>query len=273
MDDVLFWIGRGIGVMENEINHVRMKIVSTLIFDFVGFTKEGNALIYHSHLMEINRLHMKRAVVTNGYTSSEFAKYGRFLKKTVREQRNEQILLEKSIASFPSQKKLRRMQKANLLDKLLYRDNRISFILLWSLLESKRFDKQDGDFSKWSIPCLEMEVNHVRLFRVLSSREIYYEDDETKRSHTDTYTLFETTLTMLTFREARVQLERHFVLIDTILHLGFRKRRTYSAKVFVPKLDSDQTGWLERRRVHFLRTNIPQPKQFPGVDGEDPFNQ
>src|SRR5208282_3261243 len=77
LDDVLFWIGRGIGVMENEINHVRMKIVSTLIFDFVGFTKEGNALIYHSHLMEINRLHMKRAVVTNGYTSSEFAKYGR----------------------------------------------------------------------------------------------------------------------------------------------------------------------------------------------------
>ena len=53
----------------------------------------------------------------------------------------------------------------------------------------------------------------------------------------------------------------------------FRKRGTYSARVFVPKLASDQTGWLERRRLHFLRTDIPQPKQFPGVDVEDPFNQ
>ena len=33
LDDVLFWIGRGIGATENEINHTRMKIVSALIFD------------------------------------------------------------------------------------------------------------------------------------------------------------------------------------------------------------------------------------------------
>jgi hypothetical protein len=58
LDDVLFWIGRGIGVTENEINHARMKIVSALIFDFVGFTKEGNAPVCHSHLMGTNGLHI-----------------------------------------------------------------------------------------------------------------------------------------------------------------------------------------------------------------------
>ena len=96
----------------------------------------------------------------------------------------------------------------------------MSFVFLWSLLEPERFGKQDGDFSKWSIPCLEMEVDHVGLFRVLSSGEIYYEGGETKGSHTGTHTLFEATLTVLAFCEARVQLERRFVLIDTILHVS-----------------------------------------------------
>jgi len=82
------------------------------------------------------------------------------------------------------------------------------------------------------------------------------------------------------------QLERRFVLIDAILYLGFRKKGTYSARVFVPKLDSQQTSKIERRRLCFTRSDIPETPPFAGKEllllpngklvatsNPDPFNR
>jgi hypothetical protein len=90
--------------------------------------------------------------------------------------------------------------------------------------------------------------------------------EERLGSHTGTQTFFEaTTLITLAFSEVRQQLERRFVLIDAILHIGFRKKGTYSARIFVPKLDDDNER-IQRRRLCFVRTDIPQTRSFAGKE-------
>lgn len=210
---------------------------------------------------------MKGAVAAEGYSKSEFSNYGKFLKDSVNGQRIAWDGLAKSGSSIPDQRKIKTLQRMGLLERLLCRDNRMSLVLLWSLLEPTRFAKQSGPFNKWSIPCLEMEVDHVGMFRTLASGEIYYEGGESKGSHTGTQTFFEATaLIALAFREAREQLERRFVLIDTILHLGFGKRGTYSGRIFVPQVGNDQKENIQRRRLCFVRTDIPEPKLFGGKE-------
>jgi len=227
---------------------------------------------------------VKGAVAAEGFRESRFAKYGKFLTNAVQIQREEWNALR---ISGGSDELIRRRQKAALLERLLYRDNRMAFVLLWSLLEPERFDRQTGAFHQWSIPCLEMEVDHVGMFRFLSSGEIFYEGGETKGSNTGTQIFFKaTTLIALAFAEGRKQLERRFVLIDAILHLGFGKKGTYSARVFVPRLDSQQTSKIERRRLCFTRTDIPETPLFAGKEllllpsgklavtsNPDPFNR
>jgi hypothetical protein len=51
LDDVLLWIGEFIGAKEMDIDHARTKIVSALIFDFVGFNEDKTALVCPFHLM------------------------------------------------------------------------------------------------------------------------------------------------------------------------------------------------------------------------------
>ena len=51
LDDVLLWIGESIGAKERDIDHARAKIVSALIFDFVGFNEDKTALVCPFHLM------------------------------------------------------------------------------------------------------------------------------------------------------------------------------------------------------------------------------
>jgi hypothetical protein len=126
---------------------------------------------------------VKGAVAVEGYDESEFSKYGKFLRDAVKGQRKAWDALSKSCSSIQNDETIKHLQKTALLDRLLYRDNRMAFVLLWSLLEPSRFDKQSGKFNSWGIPCLEMEVDHVGIFRLLSSGEIYYEGGETRVSY------------------------------------------------------------------------------------------
>jgi hypothetical protein len=50
LDDVLLWIGSGIGATQRNIDRARKKIVSALIYDFDGFTADGTGVVRRSHL-------------------------------------------------------------------------------------------------------------------------------------------------------------------------------------------------------------------------------
>ena len=57
-------------------------------------------------------------------------------------------------------------------------------------------------------------------------------------------------------KEARIQLETRFKMIDVVLMLGFGRRGVYSGSIFIPALGDDQTSQLERRDIVFKKTPL-----------------
>jgi len=167
----------------------------------------------------------------------------------------------------------------------------MAFVLLWVFIDPTSLNTRDGEFRKWSKPRLEVEIDHQGHFRNPSLGEVYYEGGETKEtkgSNRGTQICFEaTTLIAQAFGDARQSLEHRIVLIDAVLHLGFRKKGTCSGRNFITQLESQQTKPNERRRLCcFMRTDDPQPKAFAqkenlllpsgkliNTGNSDPFNQ
>src|SRR5271170_778780 len=57
-------------------------------------------------------------------------------------------------------------------------------------------------------------------------------------------------------KEAKIQLENRFKMIDAVLMLGFRRCGVYSGSIFVPALGNNQTSQLERRDIVLKRTPL-----------------
>jgi hypothetical protein len=70
----------------------------------------------------------------------------------------------------------------------------------------------------------------------------------------------------LAVRDARLQLARRMKLVDVILHIGFGRKGVYFARIFVPGVATTQSTQLERYRIKFTRTDIPQRIPFLGTD-------
>ena len=130
---------------------------------------------------------MKDAHKAEGYASSTFSKYATFLTAALNIQRREWNFAEQNLSQYESLD-VRKVQKSSLIEKLMYKDTKMAFVLLWVLLEGERLQKRGSKFTDWSIPCLEIELDHSGGFRPLPTGEVYYEGAETKSAHTGTHT-------------------------------------------------------------------------------------
>jgi hypothetical protein len=93
------------------------------------------------------------------------------------------------------------------------------------------------EFPKWNYPHLELEFDHIgRMDELPIGDMIHYIGAETKGSYSCTPPFLVIHLMCLAIPEAINQLTRRFLLVDGVLHLGFKKKGLYTGKVIVPYL-------------------------------------
>ena len=193
LDEVCQWIGEGIGATDLEIRCAKMRIISTFIQDFRHFNTDGTTEVCHFDSIATKWVQGEcpYTALTNwivaakkeeSYKFSPFARYAKFISSALKSHNKDWDFTAKTQYKSPQQ--LAQKQKASLAEKLMYKDSRVAFVLLWVTLEPLSATKMDGSFEDWSFPHIEIELDHSGIFRVLPSGEIFYEGGETKGLYT-----------------------------------------------------------------------------------------
>lgn len=113
------------------------------------------------------------------------------------------------------------------------------------------------EFPKWNYPHLELEFDHIGRMDALPTGDmIHYIGAETKGSYSCTFSFHVLYLMYLAIPEAINQLIRRFLLVDGVLHLGFKKDGMYTGKIIVPYLPETYTC-KKRPTMHLCRRSKP----------------
>lgn len=144
----------------------------------------------------------------------------------------------------------------------MYKDTRMAFVLLWILLEEDRLQKRGLRFTDWNIPCLGLEIDHSGRFRLLPTGEVYYEGGETKSAPTGRRTHFAVNISCsrCAFATRKNETGR-----CRITHWIWQERGVFRQNL-CPSVATTQSTKLERYRVKFTRTDIPEHIPFLGTD-------
>ena len=144
------------------------------------------------------------AVKQETYAHSPFTRYGKFLGTALKTHRKKWKLAATDGAYYKTPERLALPQRASLVEKLMFKDTHLSFVLLWVLLEPSSVTRMTGKFEEWSFPCIEAELDHQGLFRVLPTGEIFYKGGETKGSYTGMSTFSVTSINFTSSQRCQV---------------------------------------------------------------------
>lgn len=199
LGEVVKWVGRGIQADDGQMDKAMEKIKNLFIKGFEGFDADGTAIVCHPDSITTNTQQgdcaysalqnwSKAAKAAPGYRNSTFSTYAKSLHLALSDQRREWKLAkeaEEQASFFGTDDILKKVQTNRLSEQIMHRDQQVGFILLWAILEPAGLQSITGSFDKFSIPCMEIEIDHAGCFKNLPNGEVMYEGGETKASATD----------------------------------------------------------------------------------------
>jgi len=155
-----------------------------------------------------------------GYSTTAYPSYAKHLTIAANGQISDWKLHAATPLSYGTAQNLRRV-RLNALWNSLSQHSKMAFVLLWVFIDPTSLNTREGEFRKWSKPRLEVEIDHQGHFRTCHLRKFTMKAGRPRLRIQVCAFYLSTKLTFVEVKKVRLQLERRFRMIATVLMTDF----------------------------------------------------